>query len=108
MTKIKHLQKGRISKLMMPILQKLILCYLPVINLIAFTLFGIDKYKARNNRWRIRESTLWLATLLGGGLGAFAAMQLFRHKTKHLAFVIGVPLLTIASGIFFGWLYLHR
>lgn len=80
-------------------------CYFLAINVVAFGLFGIDKYKARHNHWRIKESTLWLATLLGGGAGAFAAMRLFRHKTQHMLFVIGVPALTLAHGVFIYWLY---
>lgn len=87
--------------------QKLFWCYFLAINVVAFGLFGIDKYKARHNRWRIKEATLWLAALLGGGAGAFAAMRLFRHKTQHMLFVIGVPALAIAHGVLIVWLYWH-
>lgn len=85
--------------------QNLFLLYLLAMNGIAFFLFGIDKYKARHNRWRIRESTLLLSALLGGGLGAFAAMRIFRHKTQHLAFVVGVPALMLLNGLVAFWLY---
>lgn len=85
--------------------QTALLLYFLALNCVAFLLFGIDKYKARRNCWRIRESTLLLSALLGGGLGAFAAMRMFRHKTQHLAFVIGVPALLVLNGVVMFWLY---
>lgn len=86
-------------------LRNFVLFYILAINLVAFSLFAVDKYKARHNRWRIPESTLWFSALLGGGLGAFAAMRLFRHKTQHLAFVLGIPAMLLVNGIVFFWLY---
>lgn len=53
----------------------------------------VDKIKAKKNLWRIRESTLILSAVLGGSLGALAGMYTFRHKTRHLKFTIGVPLI---------------
>lgn len=72
-------------------LSSLLLIYLICINLTAFLLMGIDKYKARKNRWRIPEKTLFLSAILGGSIGAILGMQIFRHKTKHASFVIGMP-----------------
>lgn len=69
--------------------------YLIVLNLLAFLLMGLDKAKARRHRWRIPEKTLFLSAILGGSIGAIAGMQLFRHKTKHASFRIGMPCILI-------------
>ena len=67
--------------------------YLIAINVAAFALMGIDKNRARNYRWRISEKTLFGAAILGGSLGAICGMLLFRHKTKHWYFMLGMPLI---------------
>lgn len=72
-----------------------IIGYLCLINLIGFLLFGMDKYKAIHQKWRISEKTLLLTALLGGGLGCVLAMHLFHHKTQHKKFTMGIPLLLI-------------
>lgn len=69
--------------------------YLLLINAAAFLMMGIDKYKARKNRWRIPEKTLFLSAILGGSIGAILGMQIFRHKTKHASFVVGMPCILI-------------
>ena len=61
---------------------KIIGIYLLFINVVTFALYGIDKWKAIHNKWRIREATLLITALIGGSLGAFIAMHVFRHKTK--------------------------
>jgi uncharacterized membrane protein YsdA (DUF1294 family) len=53
----------------------------------------VDKHKARKNRWRIPERTLLTVAAIGGSLGSYIGMQLFRHKTKHVAFSIGIPVI---------------
>lgn len=73
----------------------LILIYTAIMSLIAFAAFGIDKYKAKTNRWRISEKTLFLLALLGGGVGAYLGMKVFHHKTRHKQFAIGLPLIMI-------------
>lgn len=52
---------------------------------------GLDKWKAKNGRWRIPENTLLLFTILGGGIGTILGMYVFRHKTKKAKFTIGMP-----------------
>lgn len=64
-----------------------------LLNAVSFVLYGLDKWKARHKKWRIPESVLLLSAALFGALGAYAAMHLFRHKTKHTRFVVGVPLM---------------
>lgn len=80
--------------------------YLALVNLWAFALMGFDKYRAKKKgARRIRERTLFLSALLGGGLGAFLGMWAFRHKTKHWYFVAGIPLITLAEAALGVWLY---
>ena len=69
--------------------------YLILMNLIAFTLYGIDKRRAKQGAWRISEYTLLLVALLGGSLGALLGMRYFRHKTRHRKFRYGVPLILL-------------
>lgn len=78
--------------------------YLLIINALAFLLMLIDKRKAQKNLWRIPERTLLGTALIGGSLGAFAGMQLFRHKTKHFRFVIGIPLMLTGHILLLIWL----
>lgn len=69
--------------------------YLAIINLIGFFSMGIDKYKAIHHKWRIPENTLFIIAIIGGSIGSILGMQLFRHKTKHPRFVIGMPIILI-------------
>ena len=64
----------------------IIIIYLATINLIGFSLMGIDKKRAIRGAWRISESSLFLTAVLGGSIGCIIGMQLFRHKTKHYYF----------------------
>ena len=84
-------------------LEKSVFIYLIGINVITFAIYGIDKWKARKNKWRISEAALLIWAFLGGSPGALLGMQIFRHKTKHWKFKILVPLFLIllaAAGIF--------
>lgn len=74
---------------------KLFQIYLLLINALAFLLMLIDKYKAKKNLWRIRESTLLLIAAIGGSIGALAGMYTFRHKTKHLKFTLSIPVILV-------------
>lgn len=65
--------------------------YLIVINVVTFLIFCWDKYCAVSHKWRVPENTLIGLALLGGSVGAYAAMQTVRHKTRHLKFMVGVP-----------------
>lgn len=71
---------------------KYFVIYLLIINVVALIAYAVDKFKAQHNRWRIPEATLIIMAFLGGALGAFLGMYLFRHKTKHWKFRILVPL----------------
>ena len=76
---------------------KLLLYYLLIINAAGFLLMLVDKWKAKKNRWRVRESTLLIVAALGGSIGSLAGMYLFRHKTQHLKFTLGIPLILSAQ-----------
>lgn len=71
----------------------MMLIYLLIINALSFLLMLIDKQKAKKDRWRIPEKTLTAVAILGGSLGGIAGMKLFRHKTKHPKFSIGLPVI---------------
>ena len=71
--------------------------YLLGINLLTFLLFGIDKGKARQGKWRIPEATLLMLAVLGGSVGALLGMAVFHHKTKHKKFAIGLPLILLVQ-----------
>lgn len=81
----------------MKYISETLLVYCLFINLITFVLFYLDKKRARNRQWRIPESTLLFASLLGGALGGLIGMNLFRHKTKKMKFTIGMPLILIVN-----------
>ena len=78
---------------------KLILIYLLIVNAIGFLLMLIDKRKAIRHRWRIPEKTLFLTAALGGSLGSILGMQLFRHKTMHWSFQLGMPAILAVQGL---------
>ena len=76
---------------------KYLYIWLIIINIITFVVFGIDKKKAIDGKFRISELTLFLLSILGGSLGGLAAMYTFHHKTKKWYFKFGIPLILIAQ-----------
>jgi uncharacterized membrane protein YsdA (DUF1294 family) len=62
---------------------------------ITFILFSLDKKRAKSRQWRIPESTLLFVSLLGGAVGGLIGMQIFKHKTKKMKFVIGMPIILV-------------
>ena len=75
----------------------LLIGWLALANLAAFCLMWSDKRRAKRDKWRIPEKTLFLSALLGGSVGAILGMRVFHHKTKHWYFVWGMPLILIAQ-----------
>ena len=71
--------------------------YLCVINIIAIIVCAADKIKAQLNKWRISEKTLLAISVIGGALGMYITMLIIRHKTKHVKFMLGIPLIIIAQ-----------
>ena len=74
-------------------IHNLVLLYLIIVNAAGFLLMLVDKLKAKRNAWRIPEATLMGVAALGGSIGAIAGMYTFRHKTRHIKFTLGLPLI---------------
>jgi len=72
---------------------KILLVYLLIINAAGFLLMLVDKIKAKKNLWRIPEATLFLVAAIGGSIGSLLGMYTVRHKTKHIKFILGMPLI---------------
>lgn len=71
--------------------------YLLAINVASFVTYGIDKWKAKKAKWRIREASLLLLAVLGGSVGAWLGMRVWHHKTQHKKFKYGVPALIVVQ-----------
>lgn len=76
-------------------MMKYCLLYIVILNIISFFLMGIDKRKAKKQRWRISEKTLLLCAAFGGSIGILFGMTCFHHKTKKKKFSFGVPFLLL-------------
>lgn len=77
--------------------------YLLIVNLVGFVQMGIDKRRSIQRRWRIPEAQLFLVAAIGGSIGSLLGMYVFRHKTKHKTFVIGMPLILIVQLVIIGF-----
>ena len=91
---------GLLFSILLPFLAALLLAWLVVINLAAFLIFGLDKWRARRKAKnesvrRIPEKTLFLLAVLGGSVGALLGMRVFHHKTLHRSFRIGIPVILV-------------
>ena len=84
----------------------MIVPYYVVINAVAFFMYGADKYFAKNDMWRISEKALLGVAAIGGAFGAFAGMEIFRHKTKHAKFKLLVPVFMVVHLALIGYLFL--
>ena len=72
-----------------------LIIYFVIINIFGFAIMGIDKRKAIKRTFRIPEATLFIVALIGGSIGSILGMQVFRHKTRHWYFVLGMPAILI-------------
>ena len=72
---------------------QIIIYALFALNLITFIIYGIDKFKAKKAKWRISEATLILFAVIGGSIGAWLGLHVWRHKTQHKKFFIGIPMI---------------
>ena len=86
---------------------KLFLIYLLTINATGFALMLIDKWKAKKNRWRIPEATLMTVAALGGSIGSLLGMYTVRHKTQHLKFTLGIPLILAEQIVAAVWILIY-
>lgn len=83
---------------------KILTVYLLIINAAGFLFMLVDKQKAKRGAWRISEATLMGIAAIGGSFGSFLGMQVFRHKTKHAKFFIGIPILMVLHVALLIWL----
>lgn len=85
-----------------------VLILLAITNLLSFFLMWYDKRCARKGKWRVKESTLFIACACFGGVGGVLGMNLLRHKTKHWYFKLFFPLMLVVQVILLclGALYL--
>ena len=92
------------------ILLYLLWVYLGIVNVAGFILPAVDKRRAKKDRWRIRESTLFLISALGGAVAMYISMRLFHHKTKHKRFMIGIPVIIVLQlgAVFAVWYFFIR
>lgn len=83
-----------------------IILYYIAINAVAFFMYGADKLFAKKDMWRIPEKTLLGVAVIGGAFGAFAGMEIFRHKTKHTQFKLLVPIFCVAHLVILAYLFI--
>ena len=86
---------------------ELVYYYIAGINILTFFVYGIDKWKAKNNKWRISEATLLTLAVIGGSIGAWMGMRVWHHKTKHKKFVFGIPAIFIVQIALICFLLFH-
>lgn len=78
-------------------LKSILIVWLVAINVVAFVVYGIDKWKSKRSRWRIPEATLLLLAAIGGSVGAWLGMRVWHHKTQHNKFRYGIPVILAAQ-----------
>ena len=77
----------------MGVLMKGLSIYLIVLNVLGYGMMGYDKWRAKNNKWRVQEQRFFIVAALGGSVGTWIGMKHFHHKTLHKQFVYGIPLI---------------
>lgn len=92
----------------MDITEGLVGCCLAGVNAVAFIVYGIDKYRARNAKWRIPEATLLMLAVVGGSVGAWLGMKVWHHKTRHRKFRRGVPAILLLQIVAATLLYVNH
>ena len=78
-------------------IQKIVIIYLVITNVVTFFIYGIDKLKAKKSKWRIREAALLGLAVLGGSVGAWLGMKVWHHKNLHKKFKYGLPTIIIVQ-----------
>ncbi len=86
----------------------IVLQYLAVINVATFLTYGLDKWKAKRSKWRIREAALLMLAVLGGSIGAWLGMIVWHHKTQHKKFKYGIPAIILVQAIIIWYLFFRK
>ena len=81
--------------------------YIIVINIFGIVIMKIDKEKAKNGKYRISEKSLFIIAILLGGVGIYSGMYMFRHKTKHVKFTVGIPITIVLNIICIYYIISH-
>lgn len=89
-------------------LLQVILIYLVFVNVLTFITYGIDKLKAKRSKWRISEATLLGLAVVGGSIGAWLGMKAWHHKTLHMKFKYGIPVIILLQLLAVGYLIYSR
>ena len=84
---------------------KYFIFYFIIINIISLILMFLDKRRAIKNKWRISENTLMIVSILGGSIGGILGMYTFRHKTKHIKFKVGIPIILIIQLLILSYVF---
>ena len=84
-------------------MKEMLLYYIVGVNILAFLVYGIDKWQAKKGKWRISEATLLLLAIIGGSIGAWLGMKVWHHKTMHKKFKYGIPAILIIQIILIGY-----
>ena len=79
--------------------------FLVGINTVAFIVYGVDKWRAAHNSWRIPETTLLGLAIIGGSIGALLGMKVWHHKTMHKKFRFGLPMILMAQMLLVGYIW---
>lgn len=82
--------------------------YLAIINVATFLTYGLDKWKAKRSKWRIREAALLTLAVLGGSIGAWLGMKVWHHKTQHKKFKYGIPAIILVQAIIIWYFFFRR
>ncbi|QNU68747.1 DUF1294 domain-containing protein [Ruminiclostridium herbifermentans] len=85
-------------------MQNFIIIALLILNIFGFILVSLDKYKAKNKLWRIPERSFFILSILGGSIGVYVGLFLFKHKTRHWYFMVIIPLIILAQIVFIYYL----
>lgn len=91
---------------MKEIMITIVTVYMLIMSIAGFITMGVDKKKSINRGWRIPERTLILIAFIGGAFGSFLGMKFFRHKTRHLKFIILIPLAVLINILI--WIYIYK
>ncbi|WP_017756069.1 DUF1294 domain-containing protein [Calidifontibacillus oryziterrae] len=81
----------------------ILISYIFLLNLIGLLLMSSDKKRAQKGKWRIPERRLWFVGILGGGIGLYWGMKTYHHKTKHISFKFGMPVIIVLNVITYGY-----